>query len=251
MNRCACANLRFAADSQRAPLAGIGDPPCPGAADRIFPPPHPHSQGPPPCSIGCALAASLAGLAALLIVAPLAVVSAADAAKKPTSVLDFHVKDIDGKDVDLARYKGKVLLDRQYGQPVRLDSPVQGPRGDLREVQGPRVRGPGLPGQRIRQAGARAPTRRSRSFARPSTRSASRSSRRSSSRARGSIRSTTSSRAKTTNPKFAGEIKWNFTKFLVNRKGEVIARFEPEKAFSKDIGTAVEKALAEKAQTEK
>ena len=26
---------------------------------------------------------------------------------------------------------------------------------------------------------------------------------------------------------FAGEIKWNFNKFLVNRKGEVIARFEP------------------------
>lgn len=33
--------------------------------------------------------------------------------------------------------------------------------------------------------------------------------------------------SKKTNPKFAGEIKWNFTKFLVNRKGEVVARFEP------------------------
>jgi glutathione peroxidase len=33
--------------------------------------------------------------------------------------------------------------------------------------------------------------------------------------------------SKETNPQFAGEIKWNFTKFLVNRKGEVIARFEP------------------------
>ena len=32
-----------------------------------------------------------------------------------------------------------------------------------------------------------------------------------------------------TNPKFAGEIKWNFNKFLVNRKGEVIARFEPKR----------------------
>ena len=41
---------------------------------------------------------------------PLAVVTAADPAKKPTSVLDFHVKDIEGKDVDLASYKGKVLL---------------------------------------------------------------------------------------------------------------------------------------------
>ncbi len=30
---------------------------------------------------------------------------------------------------------------------------------------------------------------------------------------------------KATNPQFAGEIEWNFTKFLVNRKGEVVERF--------------------------
>ena len=52
--------------------------------------------------------------AAVAVVALLAVdlrrVSADDAAKKPTSVLDFQVKDIDGKDVDLSKYKGKVLL---------------------------------------------------------------------------------------------------------------------------------------------
>jgi glutathione peroxidase len=30
---------------------------------------------------------------------------------------------------------------------------------------------------------------------------------------------------KETNPKFAGAIQWNFEKFLVNRKGEVVARF--------------------------
>jgi glutathione peroxidase len=28
------------------------------------------------------------------------------------------------------------------------------------------------------------------------------------------------------NPAVAGEIKWNFTKFLVDRKGHVVARFE-------------------------
>src|SRR3989339_1020415 len=31
-----------------------------------------------------------------------------------------------------------------------------------------------------------------------------------------------------TNPGFAGEIKWNFTKFLVGKDGKVIARFEPK-----------------------
>lgn len=33
--------------------------------------------------------------------------------------------------------------------------------------------------------------------------------------------------SKETDPKFAGEIKWNFTKFLVGKNGEVISRFEP------------------------
>jgi glutathione peroxidase len=32
---------------------------------------------------------------------------------------------------------------------------------------------------------------------------------------------------KDTNPNFAGPIKWNFEKFIVGRSGEVIARFEP------------------------
>lgn len=32
---------------------------------------------------------------------------------------------------------------------------------------------------------------------------------------------------KDTNPKFSGDIKWNFTKFLVSKDGEVVNRFEP------------------------
>lgn len=50
-----------------------------------------------------------------------------------------------------------------------------------------------------------------------------------------------------TDPKFAGEIKWNFTKFLLNRKGEVIARFEPkETPDSPAMTKAIEAALATK-----
>ena len=33
--------------------------------------------------------------------------------------------------------------------------------------------------------------------------------------------------AKETDPKFAGPIKWNFTKFLISRDGEIVNRFEP------------------------
>lgn len=52
--------------------------------------------------------------------------------------------------------------------------------------------------------------------------------------------------SKETDPKFAGDIKWNFTKFLINRKGEVIARFEPkETPESPAVTKAIEAALAE------
>lgn len=39
-----------------------------------------------------------------------------------------------------------------------------------------------------------------------------------------------------------GNIRWNFTKFLIDRNGEVINRFEPEKAMSA-VETAVSNAL--------
>jgi len=46
------------------------------------------------------------------------------------------------------------------------------------------------------------------------------------------------------NPKTGGEIQWNFTKFLVDRNGKVIRRFEPEvEPDSKEIEAAVEAAL--------
>jgi glutathione peroxidase len=49
------------------------------------------------------------------------------------------------------------------------------------------------------------------------------------------------------NPKFAGAIPWNFTKFLVDRDGHVIARFKPQDTpDSKVVTEAIEKALAAK-----
>ena len=40
------------------------------------------------------------------------------------------------------------------------------------------------------------------------------------------------------------DIKWNFTKFVVNRKGEVVARFEPT-ADMDDVRACVEKLVKE------
>ena len=46
------------------------------------------------------------------------------------------------------------------------------------------------------------------------------------------------------NPSTGGEIKWNFTKFLVDKNGKVIARFEPAVTpESPNVTGAIEKAL--------
>jgi len=47
-----------------------------------------------------------------------------------------------------------------------------------------------------------------------------------------------------TDPKFGGDIKWNFTKFLFDRNGKPVARFEPATApDSPEVVSAVEAAL--------
>ncbi len=49
---------------------------------------------------------------------------------------------------------------------------------------------------------------------------------------------------KSTDPKFAGDIKWNFTKFLFDRNGNPIARFEPPiKPDAPEVISAIEGAL--------
>ena len=53
--------------------------------------------------------------------------------------------------------------------------------------------------------------------------------------------------SKETDPKFGGEIKWNFTKFLISRDGAIVARFEPGvKPESEKVTTAIEAELIKK-----
>ena len=53
--------------------------------------------------------------------------------------------------------------------------------------------------------------------------------------------------SKETNPDFAGDITWNFNKFLVDRKGNIVARFSSKDAPQSDkVTQAIEKYLKEK-----
>ena len=53
--------------------------------------------------------------------------------------------------------------------------------------------------------------------------------------------------SKETNPKFAGKIQWNFTKFLISRDGQVVNRFGPRvKPDAGPVLKAIESELAKK-----
>lgn len=53
--------------------------------------------------------------------------------------------------------------------------------------------------------------------------------------------------SKESNPKFAGDVKWNFEKFLIGRNGEIVSRFasavDPD---SEELTKAIETELAKK-----
>ena len=51
--------------------------------------------------------------------------------------------------------------------------------------------------------------------------------------------------SKETDPKFAGDVSWNFEKFLIGRDGKVVARFAPKvKPESEEVVSVIEEQLA-------
>ncbi len=185
-------------------------------------------------------------LAGLIGFTCLAVAAAADSGKKPGSVLDFHVKDIDGKPVDLSAFQGKVLLVVNTASQCGLTPQYK----DLESVY-EKYKGQGLeilafpanefgkqePGsnEEIKQFCSSKYKVSFPLFSKIVV------------KGKGIHPLYDFLTSESTNPKFAGEIPWNFTKFLVNRKGEVIARFEPRvKPSAESVTGAIEKALTEK-----
>jgi len=186
-------------------------------------------------------------MAFLLLAAPLMVVSAADPAKNAASVLDFHVKDIEGKDVDLASYKGKVLLIVNTASQCGLTPQYKDLEAIYEKYKGQGLEILAFPANEF---GGQEPgsneeikefcsTKYKVSFPLFSKVVV---------KGKGIEPLFDFLTSDATNPKFAGPIKWNFNKFLVNRKGEVIARFEPKKDehWSAPVVAAIEKALADR-----
>jgi glutathione peroxidase len=145
-------------------------------------------------------------------------------AESTTSALDFTVKDIDGEDVSLSKYRGKVVLivnvaskcgfTYQYEDLQRLHErygkeglAILGiPSNDFLSQE------PGT-NEDIKQFCTTTYGVEFDMFAKVSV------------KGRNKCELYQFLTSKKRNPHFGGEVKWNFTKFLLGRDGQVIARF--------------------------
>ena len=169
----------------------------------------------------------------------------ADEPKKPASVLDFKVQDIDGKTVDLSKYKGDVFLIVNTASQCGLTPQYEGLEAAYEKYKDKGFTILAFPANEF---GHQEPgtdldikkfcnTKYNVTFPLFSKIVV---------KGEGIHPLYQFLTSKDTDPKFGGEIKWNFNKFLVNRKGEVIARFEPRvKPDDPAVVKAIETAISE------
>ena len=186
----------------------------------------------------CLVPAAIAGLVALSA-------DAQDKTAMPDSVLKFTMKDIDGKPVDLARYKGDVLLVVNVASQCGLTPQYKGLESVYEKYKGQGFEVLGFPANEF---GKQEPgsNEEIKTFCTGEYHVTFPMFSKIVVKGEGIDPLYKFLTSKETNPRFAGTIGWNFAKFLVNRKGEVIARFAPqEKPDSEKIVKAIEAALAE------
>lgn len=162
-------------------------------------------------------------------------------AENGKAVTDYTVKDIDGKDVPLSKYKGKVLLlvnvaskcgyTKQYAQLEQLHEKY-GPQGLAILAFPANNFGGQEPGtnEEIKTFCKATYNVGFDVFAKISVKGED---------------CHPLYRMLTASDKVGGDIKWNFTKFLVGRDGKLVSRYEPAvKPDADEVVKAIETALA-------
>jgi glutathione peroxidase len=165
---------------------------------------------------------------------------------KVASVLDYKMKSIDGKDVDLAQYKGKVVMIVNVASRCGLTPQYTGLEKAYEKYKDQGFVIVGVPAN---QFGGQEPgtDEEIQKFC------------------TGKYNVTFPMLSKVVvkgegitplylqltkhekDPKFNGDIKWNFTKFLVGRNGEVVNRFEPRTTpEAPEVVKAIEDELSKK-----
>lgn len=165
---------------------------------------------------------------------------------RPASVLNFTVKDIDGNSVDLAKYRGKVLLIVNVASKCGYTPQY----ADLEKIyEQYKGRGLAILGFPANEFGHQEPGTdpEIRAFCTGKYNVTFDMFSKIVVKGEGQAplyRFLTSSES---SGRSAGDIKWNFTKFLVSRDGKVVARFEPKvKPTDGQVVGAIERELGQR-----
>ncbi len=162
------------------------------------------------------------------------------------SVFDFKMKDIDGKEVKLKKYKGDVLLVVNTASKCGYTPQYEGLQATYEKYRDKGFYVLGFPANNF---GGQEPGTEKEikefceskykvtfpMFAKISV--------------KGEDQDPLYSylTSKEINPEFGGDITWNFNKFLIDRKGKIVARFSSkDKPDSEVVTEAIEKYLAAK-----
>ena len=160
------------------------------------------------------------------------------------SIHDFSVRTIDGKPRSLAEYRGRPVLIVNVASECGLTPQYRGLE-QLHEEYGPR--GLAVLGFPANEFGGQEPGSNPQIEAFCSTRYGVKFDLFEKIKVKGAgidplFRFLTD---KAQNPRFGGDIQWNFNKFLVGKNGEILARFEPAvEPTSPEVRAAIEQALA-------
>jgi glutathione peroxidase len=191
-------------------------------------------------------------VALFTVTALLAVVSGGGASdekkgeKKVPPVLNFKMKKLDGKKADLSAYQGKVVLMVNVASECGL-TPQYAQLEKLHEDYG--KKGLAVLGFPANEFGAQEPGTDAEISTFCTTKYGVKFDMFSKVVVKGEgqcplYKFLTS---KETDPKFAGDITWNFEKFLIGRNGEIVKRFAPAvKPDSEEVIKAIESELAKK-----
>jgi glutathione peroxidase len=189
-----------------------------------------------------ALAAGVMAAAALFTVAG----SSATAEDAPKSVLGYTVKDIDGNPVELSKYAGKVVMIVNVASKCGLTPQYASLQKLYKQYSDKGFVVLGFPANEF---GAQEPGTNTeiKEFCNVKYQVSFPMFSKIVVKGDGQHPLYQHLTDKKTDPKFAGDIEWNFAKFLVGRNGEIVARF-PSKVdpTTPEVVSVIEKELAAK-----
>jgi glutathione peroxidase len=176
----------------------------------------------------------------------LCIFCSSSASASTPSILDFKMKDIDGKDVKLKKYKGNVLLVVNTASKCGYTPQYESLQATYEKY---REKGFYVLGFPANNFGGQEPgtEKEIKEFCESKYKVTFPMFAKISVKGEDQDPLYAYLTSKETNPEFAGDITWNFNKFLIDRKGKIVARFSSkEKPDSEAVTQAIEKYLAGK-----